>query len=258
MQKILFPHEISSEFGDHLRVIQERIAAYKEIDLHVLDEVRFVFICYTNRCGSNFLAECIASNRTYNLAEEFLNSGEVLRVASQHSLSSVTEYIRGVVRHRAIDNVFVSKIGLPHLTVLYESKILEQIFNRSYFVFVERSDKLGQAISHAIAEQTQAWASYNSPEGSEPPVYNREAVLKYLRSITRQNFLFECFFALNGITPARVIYENFERHPVGSMDDIFAQIGLPHPGYNSTKVRTERQRNEMNAAWRKQFLQHAC
>jgi hypothetical protein len=47
-------------------------------------QTSFVFLCFTNRCGSNFLAELLASSGKYNLTEELLNRPVVRTVEQRH------------------------------------------------------------------------------------------------------------------------------------------------------------------------------
>lgn len=39
--------------------------------------LRFVFLCFTNRCGSNYLAELLASTGALNPAEEVFNGDTI-------------------------------------------------------------------------------------------------------------------------------------------------------------------------------------
>src|ERR1700761_8861368 len=144
----------------HLNEIQRVTRLDGKIDLAKFDNTTFVFICFTNRCGSNFVAEAVASDGRLNVGEEFLNYDEVIRVVKNQNLSTIQEYFSGVSLHNRKTSYFVSKVGIAHLNILHVSGIMADIVGRSKFIFIERSDKLDQAISHLIAEQTGIWASY--------------------------------------------------------------------------------------------------
>ena len=76
-----------------------------------------------------------------------------------HSLQAYFEHIVG---RDARNDIPIVKVASEHLRLLTEAGILGEIRDRAEFLFMHRSDKLGQAISRAIAEQNHRWG-WNSP-----------------------------------------------------------------------------------------------
>ena len=73
-------------------------------------------------------------------------------------------------------------------------------------VFLTREDLLAQAISLAIAEQTNAWESGQTEQ--REPVYNAR-IISHMLSICLQRTLgWQQFFAYNNIVPFHISYES--------------------------------------------------
>lgn len=244
--------------GDDFSLHLDEIAAAMDVGLPVpavASELEFVFLCFTNRCGSNLVAEALASDGRVNLAAECYNAAEVLRAARQLKLTSFSDYFAGVALHDQRSNRFIVKLAADHLTLLFHAGILSAIANRSRFIFVERSDKLGQAISMCLAETTLAWASYNNP--ACPPelvAFSRGLVDHHIELILRQNLFFERFFAINGIVPHRVIYEHFVASPDTAVRALGHALGLSELCLRPENVRTKAQRGPVNTQWRQTYL----
>jgi LPS sulfotransferase NodH len=66
------------------------------------------------------------------------------------------------------------------------------------FIHLERRDVLGQAISWALAQQTQRYRAYAPGEG-RAPVYDRRAIQERLNDIVAGQARWRLYFARNGI-----------------------------------------------------------
>jgi hypothetical protein len=102
------------------------------------------------------------STGAFGPAGETLNAGDVLRVCSERGIGTFLEYFEHIVQRDARGDFFIVKVAAEQIALLVQSGILDQIIGRSDFVFLNRADKLGQAISCTIAEQNNRWA-WDSP-----------------------------------------------------------------------------------------------
>jgi LPS sulfotransferase NodH len=217
--------------------------------------IKFIFLCFTNRCGSNFLAQTLASDGRLNLAGECWNADEIIRVVKVQSLQSFQSYFSGISHHNMRNGYFISKLGVEHLTLLQLTGVLDQISDRCQFVFIERGDKLAQAISLAIAEETSSWASYNEPSTLiHDPTFSRERIDKNIDMITDQNMMMEIFFARNGISPVRIIYEQLIQLSDVLVNYMRHQLSLPDVRIVSSRILTKRQSGKLNQHWKELYL----
>ena len=110
-------------------------------DITFPPEMRFVFLCYTNRCGSNYVAELFASSGMYNLAGEDLNFDTVIHHSKEHGFTDFGSYFSFLLRRKARNNTFIIKLATQHLELLVKSGIMKRIQAQSRFVLIERAKK---------------------------------------------------------------------------------------------------------------------
>ena len=125
---------------------------------------RFVFVCFTNRCGSAYLGDVLSSTGFFGQPFETLNAGNVLDYCREHDLRSFREYFERIVIRDVRNETYIVKTAPEQIFLLSETGILDQVIERSSFLFMNRVDKLAQAISLAIAVQNNRWA-WGSPGG---------------------------------------------------------------------------------------------
>jgi LPS sulfotransferase NodH len=242
----------------HLDQIQAHIPLRPDGPVALPPALRFLFLCFTNRSGSAHLGDLLWSTGYFEMAPESLNAGEVLQLCSERGIGSFAEYFAHVAQRDARNNIYIVKVVPEQIILLVQSGVLDQIVERSDFLFVNRVDKLAQAISTAIAQQNHGWAS-NSPIElpDDQLVYSRETIADRTNYLTVLNLCFERFFVFNGIMPITVEYERIVDMPQDEVARIARRLRLPPLRADTGKLRLQRQANEINQAWRTRFLQEA-
>ena len=71
---------------------------------------RFIFVCFTNRCGSAFLGDVLSSTGFFGQPFETLNAGAVLDYCREHDLHSFREYFERIVLRDVRDEPTSSKL----------------------------------------------------------------------------------------------------------------------------------------------------
>lgn len=168
------------------------------------------FICYVNRTGTTFLAECLTQTRLFGIPQEYLNTEEgadsVERISRRFGADSFADYLSHLTRKRQSETgVFGTKIGCLQLGYLTKKYDFNSIFPGARFIFVTRQNVALQAISWYVAVKTASWASFYKARNDVE--YDRDEIIKFINLITDQNAKFENYFALNGINPLRISYE---------------------------------------------------
>jgi LPS sulfotransferase NodH len=241
--------------GVHLAKVAAEIDTISHTPLVLLRNLRFCFMCFTNRSGSNYVAEAMASTGELNLAAEIYNWDMVLNVSREHGIVDFRDYFCRLANSQAINGIVLAKVSIDHIVLLHKTGILDEIVDKSNFVMVERSDKLAQSISLSIANQTGKWASFSATRSDADPKYQFGSILGILQSIIRQNAYFDEFFAINGLYPISIIYEQFTETPEIYASYIAGRLGLKQFEMQRAKVRTEKQAGPTNQIWRQKFLQ---
>ncbi|WP_297368749.1 Stf0 family sulfotransferase [Acidocella sp.] len=212
-----------------------------------------LFLCFTNRCGSNYLAQLLAATGAFNEAGEYFNATTILEHTTRLGLTSLPSYMRalctGLLAHRG---PLAMKTSPDQLALLTQTGVLDALGPRARFLFIERTDQLSQAISRVIAAQTgQFWA--HQPRLGEP-AYTRPAIEAELANIAYANALFRAFFAANQLAPIHVSYEEILKSPAPMLARVGSAFGLTLPAPNPAKLTIQKQGNALNAAWRARYL----
>ena len=243
-------------FSSHvLQVAAASYAVRVPLDPALYEDVSFVFICFTNRCGSNFIAQTLASDGRLNVASEWWNGGEIIKVCQHQNLETINRYIEGTCRFNMRSGRLLSKIGIENLVLLYQSGFFESPSLRSQFLFIERSGKLDQAISLALALETSAWAHDNEATRARSEAdFSRAKIDEHMRDIIDKNRRFNEFFDMNGIAPLRINYEAFVARPDFYTKWIGKHLGIDDLRNVPANVTLKKQTDETTAAWRQRYL----
>ena len=216
---------------------------------------RLLFLCFTNRSGSNYLGNVLAAAGLTPNAEELFNADLVFETCAANRLASFQHYFSHVVRTRSRQGNFLTKVAAEHLALLLQSGILQQVLPVSHFIVIERADKLAQAISLSIAEQTQQWAWYLPAAIPESELsYSGRRIAELIDVITEQEVAASRFLALNGIVPLKVNYELLVQRPQLAVDRVTNHIGLPRAIINPSRIELRKQATVLNELWRQRFL----
>ena len=217
--------------------------------------VNFIFLLFTNRCGSNYFSQALSSTGYFNEGGEFFNSETILYHAKQNNLRSLHEYLSFLSGLVARNGWLVTKLAPENIELLTEAGILEAVLKRSRFILLERQDRLAQAISREIASQNLQWTSeQDSRVSQEQLVYTRERVNLQLISILRANGFLYKFLAANRISPLHFAYEALTARPREHIDEVVRWLGYPGLRFNPAQVRLRRQASTVNDAWRRRYL----
>ena len=147
--------------------------------------------------------------------DEFFNAEAIYEHAKEFAFESFEDHLRFVIKLRSPRKSVFLKIGPHQLFWLANSGLLGRYFKGARYVLVERSDKIGQAVSLHIADQTGLYLRTANSEVTEPQSvdYSAEAILKRLKHIMDVTALFEYFFELHSLSYHRVRYEDLEFRP---------------------------------------------
>lgn len=216
-------------------------------------DMDYVFIVFTNRSGSYYLAELLSTSGFFNLADEDLFSDRVLERCRQAGMAGYGDYFSEVAIQYARNNTYVVKSTIGELATLAWHGVLQQVLTRSRFVVIERMDKLGQAISWVIASQTGRYRS-TDPAPTVAPVYDRAGIANGVARFAFENAQADCFFGMNGIVALHLAYERLIARPRITAQTVCEFLGHPELVCDPSRCRLRRQAGPLNAAWRARFL----
>jgi hypothetical protein len=95
---LLVPEEMLSSPRPHRHAIASELPLTRTAPVQLPSAIRFVFLCFTNRCGSNHLGDLLGSTGIFEPPLESLNAGAVLSLCRERHIRSFPEYFENVVQ----------------------------------------------------------------------------------------------------------------------------------------------------------------
>ncbi len=206
------------------------------------------------RSGSGYLGSLLRSTDRLGRPAEYFNPRHAVRVADlgYDPAAHLTAFEN--VRDAATtpNGVCAIKFFPSHLEHLLTRCDFSAWFPATKFIWLQRADILGQAISLSIAGQTDTWQRTEQDEQSHA-VFDRKRIEVAIRDIAGAHQYWAGFFGKNGIVPHIVVYETLCRDPEATVRGIarFAETGLPPTVTIASDLK--RQRTDRNAEFRAAF-----
>ncbi|MDP2619540.1 MAG: Stf0 family sulfotransferase [Hyphomicrobiales bacterium] len=217
-----------------------------KIDKHKFRSVECVVICFSNRCGSNFLASALEhTGRVWN-ANECFNWDSVIARSERRGTKTLEEYVQSHIDDATSSNRLLSlKLWWGQLYFLTSVGVIPQLL-RPIFIHITRKNSLSQAISFSIAKQSKKWASTQRFKEAKV-VFDEQDILECLWQTLTTNARFEAYFELFGIDSLKVTYEELDKYYDQTMRillDSLALVAVTPP--DRGQIPLKRQANQLN------------
>ena len=202
-------------------------------------------ICTTARSGSNLLCDYLSQTDLAGRPGELFNPrvirdghrGKKFRHSGKIKLE---EYVAWAQSEFSTKNgAFGIKILFEQLEFFQRSRVLSDLFQTSKLIYLSRRNKVKQAVSYYLAEQTGQWAHFEPPKKKlEQVEYNSSRLRGHFERLHAQDKYWELLFCSNGYSVMPVIFEDFlgsERIIIGNIlklidvvDENFAVVAHLH------------------------------
>ena len=211
-----------------------------------------VVLCFVNRSGSNFLAECLASSGHLPRAREFFLKRNLL--SFQETGADLSSIFEAIVEKHTVNGIFATKFGFAQLAFFDSHEFLDSAFARTKFIHLIRRDFLGQAISLEIASQNRRWKSGDEPSGDRDLQYSRKRIELKMRGIQKKHEQFEAFFAARHLTPFLVDHNDLVAHPAETVAEVGDFLDCPIR-FDPKMDHSKKSRDPFKEAWKRRFLE---
>jgi len=229
---------------------------YREFDFPIREkqpDVRYL-IAACHRTGSTWLALKLwnrgGAGAPWEYFNEIYNLGPL---ATRFDAKTAREYLTALYRHRVSENgVFGVKVLAPQFPLL-QMCMQEAGEDLSTFrmIFLDRRDKIRQAISYARAVQTQHWSSLTRERRA--PKYDPILLKKSYVMLQKHTEFWQQVFDALGIAPLVVIYEDVEKDDESELRRIEDFLGIT-PSMQEVGVPcSTRQRDIITEEWADRF-----
>ena len=241
-----------------------------------------IVLCATQRCGSTLIVEDMRNTEVLGQPKEWFLSwlrpvkeadwskslqDVYAKATGKNDVSAIkimTDQLFAVEKRLA---TFVQCDGVGDFPHFHET------FKSAQWVFLTRSNVVGQAVSRVMARQTginhatgkaedQHFAG-NLAKGYDPnynakAVYRYGAILEQVSAISLANLAWERFFASHNIEPLRIVYEDaIQDENMSYLDSMADMMGLSEKLNRTPRVMVKIG-NERNKEWVERFFVDAA
>ena len=217
-------------------------------------ELRGYAICTTGRTGSNWLCALLSSTGLLGHPREYFNCAARRQFDDPDYPAEPAGQIRRILSMGATPNgIYGLKVFPPQLEAVTPTCPWTELLPNLRFIWLQRQDLLGQAISAARASQTGQFRS--SVPASGVTRYDGDLIRHLLATAIREQARWAFFFARTGIAPLPLHYEEVVSDPQGSVDRIASLIGWREPApIRPEPIEFRVQRDAVTEDWRARFL----
>lgn len=239
-------------------------------------------VCATPRCGSHLLAEALQITGLAGNPDEYFHTnkqgqlqneqGNIANLYGKQSLESFLELVLslgstpngvfGIILHwDYLHHVFTNFRTLPQYEDLTDGALLNALFFNPKFIWLQRRDKVRQAVSWIKAAHTGVWRQEKDDQpkitNDKPLTYDFFLIDENVERFENAERAWGAFFKANQIDPFIIVYEDlaqsFEQTSVALLD----LLHIPRPPQIDFTNRTvQKQADKLNEVWAKKYLWH--
>ena len=221
-------------------------------------------VASAQRCGSTFLCNLLWQTGVLGAPAAYFQyrkrpTAKTLRDMMMERLkaSSPDDYLAKLLACRTSTNgIFGVKVHFHDFEAMLRQTpdILDRLAPAT-FIYVERTDKLAQAVSLAMALQTDAWTSLKK-SAARTVRYDRDLITKCLEQNEQQELSWQTWFEENDVEPWRVTYEDLTVDSAAVVRRVVELLDAQNDEPDAVLVpKIEKQGDETNSEWITRFRQ---
>jgi LPS sulfotransferase NodH len=235
-------------------------------------------ICATPRCGSHLLAEALSTTSIAGKPDEYFHSnkygqlqneaGNIAEIYGKKSLEEFRELVWefgsskngvfGIILHwNYLHHVIKNYQSLPQYQAMNAAELFDALFSNPKYIWIQRRDKVLQAISWIKAAHTGVWSQ---PKDAAEASSTKELLYDYYRIDLHYNFFVEWekawldFFASHKIEPFIVVYEDLVENYEQTQLELLNFLEIPYDDTMTfAKRKLQKQGDRINEVWAKKY-----
>jgi LPS sulfotransferase NodH len=213
-------------------------------------------ICTHPRSGSTYFCQLLESTGKLGYPTEYFNRSNMLPREPDYP-ESLAEQAQYLIDHSATANgIHAGKVFLFTFERLVHERLLHH-FEGFNLVYLDRADKLSQAISISRSLQSKAFRSDFAGD-EQPAAFHFPDIKARLTRLVHADQAWLKFFTDNRLRPVRCRYEEVVADPQRAVDRIARSLRIEEPvPIDPARVSLQTQRDDRSAEWRERFVDEA-
>lgn len=208
-------------------------------------------LAFTNRSGSTYLGQLLASTPDLYGFREDLNHTTVAQRAFEHAIPTFAGYLRHVVSLGETPGAtFGVKASAEQLRLIHMTGI-DQCFERVNVIRIRRRDRVAQAVSLWMAWQTMQWTSRQDMRITHLS-YNYTELRRYLQNVQEAEAALDLALSVLPYQVFSLDYETLCESPGPTVSALRQELGLG-PGETAATSWAERQGSDEKSSFVAQF-----
>jgi LPS sulfotransferase NodH len=214
-----------------------------------------VFICFTNRCGSNFLIDLLAATGLLPRGGEFLNAPTVVSRSRAAGITGFDFYCRLLHEKNAKAGRLLAKAGIEQLAMLGRLGYLGTLFPNPHFIHIHRYDLVAQAVSYLVASHTKEWIAGQEKEKADDSVeYDCGKIAARIERVNLENAMIRQLLQANRLRHLPVQYEHLAAMPHQTVAMIADWLGLGPAKIDPRRLKVVRQGSDLKRQFHDRYL----
>jgi len=205
-------------------------------------------LAMTARTGSTLLCALLEQSGLLGRPDEYVNPrGPVQMFYRHHPASNPTQYLSNIARaYQTPNGVFGLKTTFSDLEPVLKAVSLSSLLGPIRFIALEREDMIAQAVSLQMAKASGVWhrradgSSVGDGQVRSEALLSVDSIVGAIDELVRGRLQWERFFALYGIRPLRLTYEQLVAAPAQTIARIAAHVGVELDGFQPDLSRAPR------------------
>lgn len=212
------------------------------------------FICSTPRCGSSLICEALLVSKLAGAPTEYFDANVQANFYKHWDIGSQEEYLAKLLKTKTGPNgVFGSKAHFNQYDRCFGVDQVPSRFPNLRYVWIKRNNTLEQAVSYALAIQTEKWSSSQLGNGAVP-VYKFDQIDSLVKRIESEQAKWASFFELHSIEPLLIVYEEFADNLIEGVTKCLNYLDVKMPiNYPIDQCTLQKQANQLSLQWVERF-----
>ncbi|MCV6592619.1 MAG: Stf0 family sulfotransferase [Silicimonas sp.] len=185
-----------------------------------------IILAFSNRSGSNHLAEMISGGPQIYGFREDLNREQVSFRARTHGVATLSEDLRFIEQHQAKPGAaFGIKASAEQIRLIYQTG-MQRCFRRCRIIRSRRRDRIAQAVSLFVAQRTRQWSSQMQARDACLD-YDLPALRRRLDSIQNMESALDLVLSTLDQPVCDIYYEDLCDTPAAVLAELSGFLGFP-------------------------------